>query len=299
MPKTIVTPGGNRIVSQDHVTTTRATNDDQLIALFLSSLRSAHTRTAYQRSINIFRQFAPAAFDQLNLEDALGFRFHLTELYPNSSTQKLKLNTIKSLFSFAVACGYLGKNIFAAVKSPRIKDDLAARILTEEEVLSMIALTTKPRDKMILRLLYVSAARVSELTALTWRDCQASGDGGQVTLYGKGGKTRAVKLSRDTWAALQAHRANTGINDPLFTSQKGGRLQQCQVHRIVKAAAVRAGIKGNVSPHWLRHSHASHAIDRGASIAVVRDTLGHSSLAITSRYTHARPNDSSALHLAL
>lgn len=71
------------------------------------------------------------------------------------------------------------------------------------------------------------------------------------------------------------------------------------IHRIVKAAAVRAGIQGNVSAHWLRHSHASHALDRGANIALVRDTLGHSSLAVTSRYTHAKPNESSALHLAV
>ena len=62
---------------------------------------------------------------------------------------------------------------------------------------------------------------------------------------------------------------------------------------------MRAGITGNVSAHWLRHSHASHAIDRGANIAVVRDTLGHSSLAITSRYTHAKPSDSSSLHLVM
>lgn len=85
----------------------------------------------------------------------------------------------------------------------------------------------------------------------------------------------------------------------MFKSQKGGALDETMIHRIVKAAAVRAGIQGNVSAHWLRHSHASHALDRGANIALVRDTLGHSSLAVTSRYTHAKPNESSALHLAV
>ena len=67
----------------------------------------------------------------------------------------------------------------------------------------------------------------------------------------------------------------------------------------MREAAHRAGIVGNVSPHWLRHSHASHALDRGASVALVRDTLGHSSLAVTSMYTHAKPNESSALHLGI
>lgn len=113
------------------------------------------------------------------------------------------------------------------------------------------------------------------------------------------GKTRAVKLSKATWKALQAIRNGAVSAAPVFVSQKGGALDETQVHRIVRAAAQRAGIDGNVSAHWLRHSHASHALERGASVALVRDTLGHSSLAVTSRYTHAKPNESSALHLAL
>jgi integrase/recombinase XerD len=68
---------------------------------------------------------------------------------------------------------------------------------------------------------------------------------------------------------------------------------------IIDYHAQRAGIAGNVSPHWRRHSHASHALERGASVALVRDTLGHASLAVTSMYTHAKPNESSTLHLAI
>jgi integrase/recombinase XerD len=129
---------------------------------------------------------------------------------------------------------------------------------------------------------------------LRWVDVQPNGDSGQVALFGKGGKTRFVKLSKETWKALQCFRSGAPNSAPVFVSQKGGALDASQVHRIVKAAAARAGIDGNVSAHWLRHSHASHSLDRGANIAVVRDTLGHSSLAITSRYTHAKPNESSS-----
>ncbi|MCB0113995.1 MAG: tyrosine-type recombinase/integrase, partial [Caldilineaceae bacterium] len=88
-------------------------------------------------------------------------------------------------------------------------------------------------------------------------------------------------------------------DEAVFRSQKGGALDPSQIWRIVRAAAQRAGIVGHVSPHWFRHSHASHALERGASVALVRDTLGHSSLAVTSMYTHARPTESSALHLAI
>jgi integrase/recombinase XerD len=94
-----------------------------------------------------------------------------------------------------------------------------------------------------------------------------------------------------------------------------GRLDESQVHRIVEAAAVRAGIeiytdtikrgkragevmtRSRVSPHWLRHAHGSHAIARGADLALVRDTLGHASIETTGRYVHARPNTSSSLFL--
>ena len=72
-----------------------------------------------------------------------------------------------------------------------------------------------------------------------------------------------------------------------------------EVHRIVKAAAARAGLSAAVSAHWLRHAHASHALDRGAPIHLVQATLGHSSVATTGRYLHARPNDSSSRYLVV
>ena len=71
------------------------------------------------------------------------------------------------------------------------------------------------------------------------------------------------------------------------------------IWRIVKAAAQRAGIEGPVSPHWLRHAHASHALDRGAPIHLVQATLGHASITTTGRYLHARPKESSSKFLPL
>ncbi|MCC5633691.1 tyrosine-type recombinase/integrase [Nostoc sphaeroides] len=86
-------------------------------------------------------------------------------------------------------------------------------------------------------------------------------------------------------------------DDPVFVSGKGGHLCRSMVFHIVKNAATRAEIEGNVSPHWLRHSHASHSLDRGAPIHLLQKTLGHSSVAITEMYLHARPTDSSGLYL--
>ncbi|MHC5828960.1 MAG: tyrosine-type recombinase/integrase, partial [Nostoc sp.] len=83
----------------------------------------------------------------------------------------------------------------------------------------------------------------------------------------------------------------------VFPSQKGGHLDRQNLHPIVKAIALEAGLSELVSAHWLRHAHGSHAIERGTNPVLVKETLGHANLAITDRYLKARPNDSSALNL--
>ena len=95
-----------------------------------------------------------------------------------------------------------------------------------------------------------------------------------------------------------------GEDEPVFRSRKRnngreGHLEVSQVNRIVAKAARDAGIDRAVSPHWLRHAHASHAHARKTDLALIRDTLRHSSIATIGRYLHACPNDSSALHLGL
>jgi len=136
---------------------------------------------------------------------------------------------------------------------------------------------------------------------LKWRDVQEREEGaGQITVYGKGGKTRVVLLSRETWVELIALKSEGAPDDPVFASRKGkGHLHPSQVKRIIQAAAERAGIEAPVSPHWLRHAHASHALDRGAPIHLVQATLGHASVATTGKYLHARPEDSSARYLGI
>lgn len=274
---------------------TQAHTDHQLIDLWLHG-KSTHSQRAYRADVEKFLNHVGNPLQLVTLGDLQSFADSLTG---SDNSRKRIISSVKSLYTFGQKLGYLQFNVAAALKAPKPKNTLAERILSESEVLTMIALTTKERDKVLLRLMYASAGRVSEICALTWRDVQPSGDSGQVTLYGKGGETRAVKLSKETWKALQAIRNGAGPDAPVFASQMGGAMDPSRIWQIVREAAQRAGIDGNVSPHWFRHSHASHALERGASVALVRDTLGHSSLAVTSRYTHAKPDQSSALHLAV
>lgn len=274
---------------------TQASSDEQMIALWLHG-KSPHSQAAYRADVGRLLVFLGKPLQAITLGELQAF---CDSLQGAQNSKRRVISSVKSLYSFAHKLGYVRFNVAAALKAPKVKDELAARILSEDQVMAMIHKAPNRRNELLLRLLYASGGRVSEICRLTWRDLQPNGDSGQVTLFGKGGKTRAVKLSKATWKALQAFRGEAGPGTPVFVSRRGGQLDESQVHRIVRAAAQHAGIPGNVSAHWLRHSHASHALDRGANIAVVRDTLGHGSLAVTSRYTHAKPNESSALHLAI
>ncbi|WP_290881526.1 tyrosine-type recombinase/integrase [Fischerella sp.] len=215
----------------------------------------------------------------------------------SNNSKRVAVGAIKSLFSFAKQLGVISSNLGILVKSPTAKNRLAERILTEDEVQLVINNTTNGRDRAIIRLLYFAGLRVSELCALKWRDLKARGDGGQITVFGKGEKTRTVLVGAGIWREIQELKGYASKDDPVFVSAKGGHLCRSMVFHIVKNAAKRAGLEGNVSPHWLRHSHASHSLDRGAPIHLLQKTLGHSSVAITEMYLHARPTDSSGLYL--
>ena len=120
----------------------------------------------------------------------------------------------------------------------------------------------------------------------------------QLSILGKGGKVRQVLLPEIVSRSLLSLRGNADTDAPVFASRRGGgKLTERNVNAMVKRAAAKAGINGAVSPHWLRHAHGSHAIDRGASLPEVQSTLGHGNIATTSSYLHARPDTSSGLKL--
>lgn len=267
---------------------------EQLITMWLDG-RSPHTRSSYRRYAREFLAYLNKPLHLATLADVQGWRLTLSGKSDNSI--KTATSAVKSLFTFAHKIGVLQVNVGAALKQVKPKDCLNERILSELEVQTMIALETDPRNRLILRLLYSGGLRVSELSTLTWKDLKERGDSGQVTVYGKGRKTRTVLLKQDVWLELVKLRGDRSNDDPVFQSRKGGHINRHQLWRIVSAAAQRAGIEGKVSPHWLRHAHASHSLDRGAPIHLVQQTLGHESVATTSRYLHARPNDSSSLYL--
>ncbi|MGB3208431.1 MAG: site-specific integrase [Crinalium sp.] len=180
--------------------------------------------------------------------------------------------------------------------SPKSKDTLSQKILGEDVVKAMIATESNQRNVLILKVLYYGGLRVSELAGLTWEDLQ----GDRITVFGKGSKTRVVRLTPSLSTELQNYRNNASNDEPIFCSRKGkgkGFLSREYLTNLVKKAAKRVGASDAVSAHWLRHAHASHSLDKGCPISLVQATLGHSNVATTSKYLHAKPNESSSLFL--
>lgn len=275
----------------------QVTGEAQLVSLWIQSNDSPNTRRSYTRLSNDFLAFMGKPLAQVSRMDVQGYKNYLTEGNLKPASINLQLAAMKSLLTYAHETGFIPFNVGKAIKLLKQRDDLAARILDEVDMLRIIALETEARNHALLSMLYYSGARVSEVCVLTWGDLHKRDTGGQVSLFGKGGKSRIVKLPARVWSLLEGIRYGAADDSPVFVSKKGGQLDPSQVRRIVTAAADRAGIKGNVSPHWFRHGHASHSLDAGCPVHVLKDSLGHASLATTSRYTHARPTESSSDYL--
>jgi integrase/recombinase XerD len=274
---------------------TQADNDDQLIGMWLHG-RPATTVRAYLTDIAKMRAFVNKPLRSITLGDLQAFVDSLT-LKPSSVRRTV--NAVKSLFAFGQKLGYLRFDVGRALKVAAFRDELAERILTTDEVHRLLEIERNPRNRAIMFLFYGSGIRVSELASLKWKHVTQRESSGQISVFGKGGKTRSILIPQQTWDALMKIRKTACDEEPVFRSRKKGHLHPSQVWRIVKKAAKKAGLKDTVSCHWLRHSHASISLQNGSPIHLVQATLGHSSIATTGRYLHARPTESSGNYLGM
>lgn len=282
-------------------------HDTDLITLWTNE-HATHTARYYKIDALEFLSFIGKSIQEVKLYDIQAYRESLDSRVSEETgkplsqgTKARKINSVKSLLTFAHGLGYVPFNVGKAHKAPPVHSDRAKRIMSEEQVIRLIDATRdNKRNHALLRLMYHCGLRVSEVCSITWESLTERADGGQVRVIGKGDKERYILIGKDTWNELQGLKGTSDETGYVFQSRKGhGRLDESMVTRIVQDAAKKAEIPGNVSPHWLRHAHASHSLDRGANINLVRDTLGHASLATTGKYTHARPNASSSQYLPL
>jgi integrase/recombinase XerD len=276
----------------------QADNDQELIKLWLHG-KSKHTQRYYRKDVEHFFQYTHKSLRQIILKDLQDFADHVDQLDLVDGSKRRILSSVKSLFAFAHKLGYLPFDVSRPLILPCPKDTLAERILTHKQVKSIIDSENHPRNKLILKTLFITGIRVSELCSLKWKDLQERSDGGQMVVYGKGKKTRTILIPEPLWTELMNYKDTSPVEFYVFR----GRNRTTQMHpttvlRIVRKAAHKAGLKVSPSPHWLRHAHASIACEK-APLHVVQQSLGHASIQTTSHYLHVKPNDCSSKYLEI
>lgn len=225
-------------------------------------------------------------------------RAYLVELddrgLAHSSVQR-KLSSVRALFRFLEHEGVVERHPAMGLRQRRERRALPTN-LDEREVERLLAapdVTTHAgrRDRAILEAMYSAGTRAAETVGLDRADLDLSG--GVARVRGKGRKQRLAPLGRYATDALREYladperpRATAKDPDAVFLNLRGGRLTTRSLGRIVDAHALRAGIHRRVTPHTLRHSFATHLLDRGADLRSVQELLGHAHLVTTQIYTH-------------
>jgi site-specific recombinase XerD len=276
---------------------TSATSDEQLVASWIANLRSQHSRVNFETTAKRFLAALQVPMRRATVEDVREALETITAKLAPSSARQVVLR-VKSLLSYGHRLGYLQFNAGAVIKARAEARAVAQRIISEVEMGLLVRAAPSRRDRILIEVGYAGGLRVSELVALTWSDVIPRHGGKiQLSVLGKGHKRREVLLPEVVGRSLLSFRGDAGANDPLFASPQGGHLRGRAINYMLKRTATKAGINPKLSAHWLRHAHASHAIDRGSPLPVVQATLGHGNIAVTSAYLHARPDTSSGLSL--
>jgi integrase/recombinase XerD len=222
------------------------------------------------------------------------------------------LVAVRSFHRFCLEEGFLAVDPSEEVGAPRVPLGIP-KALTEGEVEALLAAVVGDtarslRDRAIVETLYATGVRISELVGLDRRDLDL--DDGLVRVLGKGSKERIVPVGRSAREALTAYladgrpqlarpdRSPRGGGEAVILNARGGRLSRQSCWKIVRTAGERAGVGGRLSPHVLRHSCATHMLERGADIRVVQELLGHASLSTTQVDTKVSPERLRAVYEA-
>jgi len=277
---------------------------DQMLDQFLHYLivekgLAKNTIDAYSHDLNRFSDYlkAKGIQDILNVGkfDVRAFLLVLKRQGLSTKTISRNLVAIRTFFKFLIQEGILEANPIEEVGSPTVAKTLP-EILTLKEVEELleqpnIKTPLGIRDRAMLEMLYATGMRVSELTRLPMN--QVNLEGGYVLLYGKGSKERMVPLGSEAmkWLALYLRMARGRFtkrkeSNALFISRSGKGMSRQRFWRILKEYGRKAGIRKRISPHLLRHSFASHLLERGADLRSVQIMLGHVDISTTQIYTH-------------
>lgn len=274
---------------------------------FLAAERgcSDNTTSAYRADLSQFREYLQRRYgsfredpwQRVRKHDIISYIMYLKgDREYAAATAARKIAAIRSFFHFLVAEGNIKDDPTATLDSLKVKKHLPKPI-SVEEVNRLLAEPGKlsshkgSRDRAILELLYATGMRVSELISLKVDDVNLAS--ASVRCWGKGAKERVIPIHGQAVAALReymekarAHLAKDADEKTLFLNMRGQPLTRQGLWLIFKEYVEKAGLAPDVTPHTLRHSFATHMLDRNADLINVQKLLGHTSISTTQVYTH-------------
>jgi integrase/recombinase XerD len=262
---------------------------------------SANTISAYRRDLVKFEGFAKKrkrSVETVSRDDLVDFLAGLYRDQLESRTVARQLVTLRNFFRWAQTLEIITEDPSIHLESPKIRRSLPGylRLDEVEKLLSQPDEKTSLglRDRAMLEVLYSTGLRVSELVSLRVSDLDSKI--GCVRCIGKGDKERIVPVGRKALAMVDKYmrearptlvRQAKTVNSPtLFVNRRGGSLSRVGVWKILSAYGRKAGLRTALTPHKLRHSFATHLLERGADLRSVQLMLGHADISTTQIYTH-------------
>ncbi|MCL4243816.1 MAG: site-specific tyrosine recombinase XerD [Candidatus Dadabacteria bacterium] len=287
---------------------------DDLLDSFLSYLvvekgLSENTLESYGRDLKKFLLFIKSrgmtSAREIKYGDILDFLTHSREEGLGATTIVRSMVSVKQFFKYLLSEKVLSEDPTAHIKTPRMKKAIPG-VISLDDVESILGAPDESapeglRDAAMLEVLYATGIRVSELIGLKLNDVNF--ELGFVVVYGKGSKERVVPIGdkardkllaylRDSRPALLRSRESKA----LFVTRRGSGMTRQGFWKIIKAQALRAGVTKKISPHTLRHSFATHLLERGADLRTIQVMLGHSDISTTQIYTHVESERLKEIH---
>lgn len=273
------------------------------VRTFLNSLRvekglADNTLQAYRRDIEKFAAFArqrKLTTGTVQRGDIVDFLGSLYRKGLDSRSVARHLVTIRNFFRFALMEGHITDDPAATIESPKFRQSLPEflsveevdRLLQQPDTHSVVGI----RDRAMIELMYSCGLRVSELCGLRVADLQR--EEGCLRCVGKGNKERLVPVGRQALEMVQrylrdarAELLREGSSPFLFLGQTGQGMSRVAFWKLLRDYGRKAGLRKSLTPHMLRHSFATHLLDRGADLRSVQIMLGHSDISTTQIYTH-------------
>ncbi|MCL6453246.1 MAG: site-specific tyrosine recombinase XerD [Alicyclobacillus sp.] len=258
---------------------------------------SQNTLESYRRDLEGFLRFLGegAAQAEVRRRDILAYLGHLRQLGRANTTVSRNLASIRSFYHFLLREEYIGTDPTVNVETPKVEKRLP-KVLTVHEVERLLAApdsstATGCRDRAMLELLYGTGIRVTELVSIQLDDVNLGA--GFLRCFGKGGKERIIPFGEVANHALTVYiehgRPSLQRNEAtraLFLNHLGAQMSRQGFWKILKKHAAAAEIVKDITPHTLRHSFATHLLERGADLRAVQEMLGHADISTTQIYTH-------------